>query len=42
MNRGLSTTDTARVENAFAKDCRERARFHDWIQLDNAQWVRKT
>jgi uncharacterized protein YdbL (DUF1318 family) len=38
----IPTSDTARVQNAFAKARQERARPNDWIQLDDGQWVRKT
>jgi uncharacterized protein YdbL (DUF1318 family) len=38
----IPTSDTARVQSAFAKARQERARPNDWIQLDNGQWVRKT
>jgi uncharacterized protein YdbL (DUF1318 family) len=37
----IPASDTARVQNAFAKARRERARSNDWIELDDGQWVRK-
>jgi uncharacterized protein YdbL (DUF1318 family) len=37
----IPPSDTTRVLKAFDKTHDERARPDDWIQLDDAQWVRK-
>jgi uncharacterized protein YdbL (DUF1318 family) len=38
----IPTSDTARVQSAFAKARQERSRPNDWIQLENGRWVKKT
>jgi uncharacterized protein YdbL (DUF1318 family) len=38
----IPSSDTKRVQSAFAKARQERARANDWIQLENGRWVRKT
>jgi uncharacterized protein YdbL (DUF1318 family) len=40
-DNNIPASDTPRVERAFAKARQERVRPHEWLQLDDGQWVRK-